>query len=63
MKWLRDASIKQKLRVITLLTSGVALLVACGAFGAYDLVSFRESVVQPVPSHVRIVLVEATPAK
>lgn len=62
MKWLRDASIKQKLRVITLLTSGVALLVACGAFGAYDLVSFRESVVQQLWREAEIIGSNSTAA-
>jgi signal transduction histidine kinase/DNA-binding response OmpR family regulator/HPt (histidine-containing phosphotransfer) domain-containing protein len=37
----RDLSIKRKLQLIIMLTAGAALLVACGAFLAYDRMVFR----------------------
>lgn len=43
MRPLRDVSIKRKLTLIIMLTSGVALLLACAAFVTYDLVLFRRS--------------------
>ena len=41
MLFLRRIPIKQKLTVIIMLTSGVALLLACIAFVSYDQVTFR----------------------
>ncbi len=38
----RDLSIKRKLTVIIMLTSSIALLLACGAFIAYESLNFRE---------------------
>src|ERR1041384_7907745 len=43
MHLLRDTSISRKLKVITLTTTGVALLVASAAFVAYDVIAFRQS--------------------
>jgi PAS domain S-box-containing protein len=43
MRFLRNLPIKQKLTLIIMLTSGVALLLACVAFVAYDHVSFRRA--------------------
>jgi len=42
MRMLRDLSIRRKLTLIAMLTSIVALLLACGAFTSYELVTFRE---------------------
>src|SRR5687768_10236997 len=43
MRSLRDIPIKRKLTIITMLTSGVALLLACIAFVTYEQVSFRRT--------------------
>ncbi len=43
MRFLRNLPIKRKLTVIIMLTSGVALLLACIAFVVYDQVSFRRT--------------------
>ncbi len=43
MNWLRKQSIRRKLTWIVLLTTGVALLLACAAFLIYDLYTFKQS--------------------
>jgi uncharacterized membrane protein affecting hemolysin expression len=43
MRSLRDIPIKRKLTIITMLTSGVALLLACIAFVTYEQVSYRRT--------------------
>jgi signal transduction histidine kinase/DNA-binding response OmpR family regulator len=43
MQLLGNLSIRRKLMVIILLTSGIVLLLACAAFVAYDQVTFRRS--------------------
>ncbi len=43
MKALRDLSIRTKLTFITMLTSMVVLVLACGAFLGYELFTFRNS--------------------
>ena len=45
MRFLRDVSLKRKLMVIIMLTSSVALLLACAAFVAYERVVFRKDMV------------------
>ena len=51
----RDYSILRKLTWMNMLVSGVALLLACGAFVAYDLISFRESMVRNLSIQAQIV--------
>src|SRR5690349_1206204 len=41
-----DIRIKRKLMLITMVTSGVALLLACAAFVAYELVAFRRDMTE-----------------
>jgi len=43
MRLFRDLSIKRKLQLIIMLTAGAALVVACGAFLAYDRLAFRST--------------------
>src|SRR5688572_11856837 len=43
MRFLRNLPIKRKLTVIIMLTSGVALLLACLAFVIYEQVTFRRT--------------------
>src|SRR6266478_8495231 len=50
-----DYSIPRKLTWMNMLVSGVALLLACGAFVAYDLISFRESMVRNLSIQAQIV--------
>jgi signal transduction histidine kinase len=50
MHILRDVPIRRKLTFITLLTSGVALLLACVAFVTYEMVVFRTSMVDGLSS-------------
>lgn len=42
MKKLNDMSIRQKLTLLMMLTSVVALLLACGAFLSYDAATFKK---------------------
>src|SRR5689334_17557302 len=46
MRRLADFSIRGKLLSMSVLSSGMALLLACVAFLAYELVTFRHSMVQ-----------------
>jgi PAS domain S-box-containing protein len=43
MRFLRHTPIKRKLTILTMLTSGVALLLACVTFAIYDQIKFRAS--------------------
>ena len=42
MNWLKDLSLRRKLTLITMLTSVLVLVLTCGAFLGYELVTFRE---------------------
>ena len=46
MRAFRDLSIRQKLTVMSVFASGTALLLACAAFLAYELITFREGMVR-----------------
>ena len=48
MKNFRKLSLRRKLTLIMMLTSSVALLLACAAFVSYDVVNFRRELVQRV---------------
>lgn len=45
---LKDRPIRQKLMMVILLTSGVVLLLTCAAFIAYELLSFRQTMIRNV---------------
>ncbi|MBI2828179.1 MAG: response regulator, partial [Acidobacteria bacterium] len=51
----RNVSIKGKLTLVTMLTSSVALLVACALFVTYDYITLRRSLVQEVSTMADIV--------
>jgi PAS domain S-box-containing protein len=51
----RDYSIARKLTSMNLLVSGAALLLAGGAFGAYELIAFRETLVANLSIQAQIV--------
>ena len=50
MRSFRDTPIRQKLVVISLLSSGAALLLACVAFVAYELGAYREATLHKLES-------------
>jgi PAS domain S-box-containing protein len=50
LRLLRDAPIERKLTIITMLSSTMALLLACLAFTAYELVVFRRDIVTNLAS-------------
>src|SRR6267143_7122076 len=52
---IRDYSIKKKLTLMNMLVSGVTLLLACTAFGAYELTTFRSTTVQNLSIQAQIV--------
>src|SRR5258708_7878751 len=51
----RDYSIKKKLTLMNMLISGVTLLLACTAFGAYELTTFRATMVRNLSMQAQIV--------
>ena len=59
---LRDMSIRHKLLAIIMLTSSVALLLACTAFAAYDWLSTRESLVSRLTTMADVVGANSTAA-
>ena len=61
MQAFRDISIQRKLVAIIMVTSTVALVLACSTFLAYELVTYRRTVTQQLTTLARIVA-ESTPA-
>ncbi|MSU63400.1 MAG: response regulator [Pedosphaera sp.] len=55
MRLLSKISLQSKLRLLMLLTSAVALLLACSAFIAYETVSFRKKLVEDLASQAGLV--------
>jgi hypothetical protein len=51
---IRDYSIKKKLTLMNMLVSGATLLLACMAFGVYELTMFRSSTVQNLSIQAQI---------
>src|SRR6185436_12504958 len=51
----RDYSIKKKLTLMNMLVSGATLLLACMAFGAYELTAFRANMVRSLSIQAQIV--------
>jgi signal transduction histidine kinase len=54
MPMVRDHSIARKLTTMNMLVSGAALLLACAAFVAYDLVTFRQTMVHNLSIQAQI---------
>src|ERR1700756_3122814 len=52
---LKDLSIKRKLMLITMLTSGVAVVLSSAGFLIYDLISFRHSLSQDLMTQAEII--------
>src|SRR4051794_33163364 len=55
MHFFRDLSIKRKLVAIIMLTSTVALLLACSTFLAYELLTYRTTVTRQLITLAEIV--------
>jgi uncharacterized membrane protein affecting hemolysin expression len=55
MQFLQKTSIKRKQTLIVMLTSGVALLLACGAFATYEVMAFRTAMVQNLSTLAEII--------
>src|SRR6266446_2797485 len=62
MPFLRDVSLKRKLTVIILLTSSVALLLACAAFVTYERVEFRQDMVDDLMVKAELFAEQSTAA-
>lgn len=52
---LRDVPLKRKLTIISLLSSGMALLLACGAFVTHELMTARDALVDDLTSAAAII--------
>lgn len=55
MKRFRDLPIRHKLTLLTVLTTGSALVLACAAFVVYDRWTFRDALLQTLSTEARIV--------
>ncbi|HEV3272746.1 MAG TPA: CHASE sensor domain-containing protein [Candidatus Methylacidiphilales bacterium] len=55
MQLLHKTSIKSKQTLIVMLTSGVALLLACGAFASYEVMTFRAAMVENLSTLAEII--------
>lgn len=55
MLWIRDSSITRKLTYMNMMAGGVALLLACAAFVAFDVVTFRKSTVEKASLRARVI--------
>jgi diguanylate cyclase (GGDEF)-like protein len=62
MRSFRDTPIKRKLIVISLLSSGVALLLAWGGFVAYELGAYREATLNQVTSVAGVIAANSSSA-
>ena len=62
MRFLRDVSLKGKLMVIIMLTSSVALLLACAAFVLYEVLLFRKDVVDDLTVKADVIGSQSTAA-
>ena len=51
----RDYSIKKKLTLMNMLVSGTVLLLACTAFGVYEMTTFRANMVRSLSIQAQIV--------
>jgi len=58
----KDMAIRRKLMSVILLTSGVVLLLTCAAFIAYELLSFRQTMVRNVSTLGEIIAANSTAA-
>jgi signal transduction histidine kinase/HAMP domain-containing protein len=57
---LRDTPIKRKLMVILMITSGVVLLLTCGAFFGYELLTFKDRTFQSLATLGEVIASNST---
>jgi PAS domain S-box-containing protein len=57
---LKDTPIREKLMMVILLTSGVVLSLTCAAFIAYEMLSFRETMVRNVGTLGEVIAANST---
>ncbi len=62
MRSFRDTPIKQKMIAISLLSSGAALLLACGGFVAYELRAYREATLNQLTSVAGVIAANSSSA-
>jgi len=62
MRFLRDVSLKRKLMVISMLTSSVALLLACAAFVTHERAVFRQDMVDDLTVKAELFAEQSTAA-
>ena len=55
MKLVRDLSLRHKLILILVVTSGTSLTIASGAFVAYDVASYKKSFVRELEAQAHII--------
>src|ERR1700682_1864982 len=62
MHLLREMSISRKLKLVIMMTSSVALLLACAASVAYDLISERRSMASDLSTLAKVIGTKSTAA-
>src|SRR6266436_6767449 len=62
MKRFRDLSFRQKLALVTTLTSTLALILACAAFIAYEFISIRSTMVRDLSTSAEMLARNCTAA-
>ena len=62
MKAFDNLSISSKLTRLSLIVSLLVLLIACGAFVTYELLTFRARAADQLDAHAAVVGINATPA-
>lgn len=62
MPFLRDTSISRKFKVVILMITSVALLIASAAFVAYDLIVFRQSMASDLSTLAKVIGTNSTAA-
>jgi PAS domain S-box-containing protein len=62
MNAFQNLSISRKLTRLSLIVSLLVLLIACGAFVAYELLTFRARAADQLDAHAAVVGINATPA-
>ncbi len=62
MSWLDDVPFARKLHLVMLITSSLALLVACGVFLTVEYVTYRQNLQQTVSTVARLTAINSTAA-
>ncbi|MDB5325764.1 MAG: two component system sensor histidine kinase, partial [Phycisphaerales bacterium] len=55
MSLIRNLSIRQKLLLITVITSGLALVLACGSFATYDYFNFKRTILSELTTSADVI--------